>query len=81
MFDSRERSALAYAEAMTLSGAGVEPVHISALREHFGDDAIVELTGMIAFQNLSSKFNAALAVPAQGFCVLPNPQAAENKPR
>lgn len=80
LFDSRERSALAYAEAMTLSGAGVEQAHISALREHFADDAIVELTGVIAFQNLSAKFNAALAVPAQGFCVLPNPPAAENDP-
>ena len=31
----------------------------------------VELTGLIAFQNLSSKFNAALGVPPQGFCELP----------
>ena len=35
------------------------------------EDAIVELTGLVAFQNLSSKFNAALDVPAQGFCRLP----------
>jgi hypothetical protein len=28
----------------------------------------MELTGLIAFQNLSSKFNGALDVPAQGFC-------------
>jgi AhpD family alkylhydroperoxidase len=71
LFDPRERSALDYAEAMTLSGAGVDRVHIDALRGHFADDAIVELTGLIAFQNLSSKFNAALGVPAQGFCELP----------
>ena len=45
-----------------------------ALREHlkatWKDDDIVELTALIAFQNLSSKFNAALDVPAQGFCTL-----------
>jgi hypothetical protein len=29
------------------------------------------LTGLIAFQNMSSKFNSALDVPAQGFCKLP----------
>ena len=27
--------------------------------------------GLGAFQNLSSKFNAALGVPPQGFCELP----------
>ena len=76
LFDQRERSALDYAEAMTVSGSGVGEAHISALRTHFSDDAIVELTGLIAFQNLSSKFNAALGVPAQGFCERPDPASA-----
>ena len=40
----------------------------------FDDDTIVELTGLIAFQNLSSKFNSALDVPAQGFCARPERQ-------
>lgn len=71
LFDERERAALDYAEAMTLTGDGVKASHFSALRMHFSEDAIVELTGLIAFQNLSSKFNAALGVPAQGFCELP----------
>ena len=37
----------------------------------FGEPAMIELTALIAFQNLSSKFNAALDIPAQGFCRLP----------
>jgi len=41
------------------------------LKAFFDDDGVVELTGLIAFQNLSSKFNSALDVPAQGFCKLP----------
>lgn len=41
------------------------------LKRHFHDDAIIELTALIAFQNLSSKFNSALGVPAQGFCQIP----------
>jgi alkylhydroperoxidase family enzyme len=41
------------------------------LKKHFDDDAIIELTALIAFQNLSSKFNGALGVPAQGFCQIP----------
>lgn len=44
---------------------------IERLRCHFDDDGIVELTALIAFQNMSSKFNSALGVPAQGFCRLP----------
>jgi alkylhydroperoxidase family enzyme len=44
---------------------------IERLRNHFSNDAIVELTGLIAFQNMSSKFNSALGVPPQGFCKLP----------
>src|SRR3546814_3238842 len=56
---------------MTRSDARVEDGHFGRLRTHFNDDAIVELTGLIAFQNLSSKFNSALAVPPQGFCSLP----------
>jgi alkylhydroperoxidase family enzyme len=47
---------------------------MAKLRRHFDDDAIVELTGLIAFQNLSSKFNSALDVPSQGFCQLPPPR-------
>ena len=41
------------------------------VRKHFDDDALVELTGLIAFQNLSSKFNGALNIAPQGFCRLP----------
>ena len=71
LFTPRERVVLDYAEAMTLSGAGVTDLHFEALRREFSDDSIIELTGLVAFQNLSSKFNAALDVPPQGFCELP----------
>ncbi len=79
LFDERERRALDYAEAMTLSGRGVTAQHIADLRVHFDDDAIVELTGLIAFQNLSSKFNAALAVAPQGFCELPQTATTDTR--
>jgi AhpD family alkylhydroperoxidase len=72
LFDQRERVALEYAEAMTLSDVGVDDELMARLKRHFDHDAIVELSALIAFQNMSSKFNAALAVPPQGFCqVLP----------
>jgi uncharacterized peroxidase-related enzyme len=78
LFDARERAVLAFADMMTLSGSRVEDAHVAALRQHFSEDGIVELAGLVAFQNLSSKFNAALGVPSQGFCPVAVPdQAAE----
>lgn len=75
-FSPSEKAALAYAEAVTYSGRQTTPEHLASLRAHFDDDAIIELTALIAFQNLSSKFNAALGVVPQGFCaVAPQPGA------
>ncbi len=70
LFNERERCVLDYAEAMTMSGCDVGELRLNSLRSHFDDDTVVELTGLIAFQNLSSKFNAALGVEPQGFCEL-----------
>lgn len=36
------------------------------LRAAYGDDALIELTATIAWENASSKFNRALRVPSQG---------------
>lgn len=76
LFDERERAALEYAEAMTVTGDGVTDPTFDALRRHYDDNAVVEFTALVAFQNLSSKFNAALCVPPQGFCELPTARLA-----
>ena len=77
LFTAREKAALAHAEAMTYSDHQTTDEHFARLRAHFDDDAIVELTALIAFQNLSSKFNAALGVEPQGFCnATPQPLAS-----
>jgi AhpD family alkylhydroperoxidase len=68
LFNERERVALEYAEAMTLSDREVDDGLMEQVRRQFNGGAIVELTALIAFQNMSSKFNSALGVPAQGFC-------------
>lgn len=68
LFDAREKACLEYAEAMTYSDQKVTDQMVAQLRQHFDDNGIVELTGIIAFQNLSSKFNSALDIPQQGFC-------------
>ncbi len=68
LFDEREKAALGYAEAMTYSDRRSDAALISKLRQYLSDDAIIELTALVAYQNMSSKFNAALGIPAQGFC-------------
>jgi AhpD family alkylhydroperoxidase len=71
LFDERERLALEYAEAVTLRSGEIEQGLVERVKRHFDGDALVELTALIAFQNMSSKFNSALGVPPQGFCRLP----------
>jgi len=71
LYSERERAALAYAEAATTPAQRVDDACFARLRACFDEQAILELTALVAFQNLSSKFNAALGVPAQGFCALP----------
>ena len=66
LFDDRERLALEYADAITFSDRDVEDDLFERLRAEFGDDALVEMTEVIAWENASSKFNRALRIPAQG---------------
>ena len=65
-FTNEERVALEYAEAMTITGREVSDELFDRLRKFYDDDAIVELTMVIAWENSSSKFNRALRVPSQG---------------
>ncbi len=68
LFDEKEKAVLEYTEAVTYSDQQVTDDLVDRLRNFFDEDGIVELTGLVAFQNLSSKFNSALDVPPQGFC-------------
>jgi len=74
LFDEKERVALSYAEEMTCSHTRVDEETITKMKEYFDDETIVELTGLIGFQNMSSKFNSALSVPPQDFCQIPKPE-------
>ncbi len=68
-FSETEKAALAYAETITGTGIEVDPAVIERCRHAFGDDGVVELAALVAHQNLSAKFNAALGIPAAGFCL------------
>jgi AhpD family alkylhydroperoxidase len=77
LFTEKEKAALAYAEAVTFSDQNTTQSHFDRLRLQFDDDGIIELSALIAFQNLSSKFNASLAVAPQGFCNMASQNISE----
>jgi alkylhydroperoxidase family enzyme len=61
LFDSRQKAVLAYTESMT------KEIHVPddvfrAVREHFNDREIVELTATVAAYNLVSRFLEALQI-------------------
>ena len=65
LYDDAERVALEFADNMTITGREVSDELFERLRKFYDDDALVELTATIAWENASSKFNRALRVPSQ----------------
>jgi alkylhydroperoxidase family enzyme len=65
LYSDAERVALEYADTMTLSDRDVSDELFARLRRFYDDDALVELTAIIAWENASSKFNRALRIPSQ----------------
>ena len=71
LFSEAERVALEYAERVTYTDRQVDDALFVELKKHFTEAQLVELTAAIAFENFRSKFNPALGVEAQGFCMVP----------
>ena len=65
LFSEAERLAFEFADAMTITGRQVSDELFERLREFYDEDALVELTATIAWENASSKFNRALRIPSQ----------------
>jgi AhpD family alkylhydroperoxidase len=66
-FSSLEKLVLDYAVALTRTPVEVSDDLFAALREHFDDRQLVELTSAIAIENLHARFNAALDMGSAGF--------------
>ena len=72
------REAFGYAEAVSGDLSTVQDEMVADLRQRFGDDGAVELTYLIALENMRSRFNSSLGIASQGFssgdaCVIPLP--------
>jgi alkylhydroperoxidase family enzyme len=70
LFSAEERVALDYAERMTITGQKVDDELFARLKAHYTEAQIVELTAAIALENFRSKFNPALGIESQGFCLI-----------
>src|SRR5262245_29798835 len=70
-FTPAEKAALRYAEEMCKESVEVPDALFDELQRYFTDDAIVELTSIIALENSRARFNRALLIPADGLCMLP----------
>jgi AhpD family alkylhydroperoxidase len=74
VFTPTERRVLEYTEAMTATPPEVTDQMVSDLIGDLGVKAVVELTEMVALENLRSRFNSAAGLASQGFsdvCELP----------
>ena len=73
-FSPLEREVLAYAEAMSSTPLTVTDEMTAHLLDQLGAPAVVELTQMVALENMRSRFNSAAGLESQGYsdvCELP----------
>jgi alkylhydroperoxidase family enzyme len=74
VFTPLERDVLEYAEAMSLTPPTVTDELVARLLDQLGAPAVVELTQMVALENMRSRFNSAAGLQSQGYsdvCELP----------
>ncbi|WP_435736384.1 carboxymuconolactone decarboxylase family protein [Cellulosimicrobium sp. PMB13] len=67
VYTAAQRHVLEYAQAMTATPPTVTDELAADLRADLGDAAFVELTALVAVENLRSRVNAALGLSSQGF--------------
>ena len=72
-----EKLVVRYAAAMTGTPVDVSDELFNALRRHFNERQLVELTSAIAWENYRARFDHAFGIEAEGFsegafCPLPD---------
>lgn len=68
LFTDLEKTVIEYTEAVSDSSKQLEQGLKNKIQGFFSETELVELTALIAFQNMSTKFNNAFGVEPQGFC-------------
>ncbi|MEU7041126.1 carboxymuconolactone decarboxylase family protein [Streptomyces varsoviensis] len=79
VYTPAERDVMEYAEAMTSTPPTVDDALFDRLRRHLDEPRLVELTAIIAVENLRARMNSALGITSQGFkdrCDIAGPDPA-----
>src|SRR5262245_65671999 len=84
LFTDLEKLVLDYAVGMSRTPVEVSDALFARLREHFDDAQLVELTHVIALENMRGRFNLALGIGAAGFsdgmvCAVPETTPREER--
>ena len=66
-FTALEKLVLDYATAISRTPTTVDDALFAALREHFDERQMVELTNVIALENMRARFNSAFEMTPAGF--------------
>jgi AhpD family alkylhydroperoxidase len=82
LFDELEKLAIDYAVGMSSTPVDVSDELFGNLRSHFDEAQLVELTNVIAVENMRGRFNLALGIGSAGFsegmvCAVPEPASLE----
>ena len=80
VFSPLERDVMAWAEAMTATPPTVDDELAERLLAQLGPAAMVELTQVVALENMRSRFNAAVGLTSQGFSAVCELPLAERSP-
>jgi alkylhydroperoxidase family enzyme len=85
-FTALEKLVLDYATAMSRTPTSVSDELFAALREHFDERQMVELTNVIALENMRARFNSAFDMTPAGFsdglvCAVPEPAGGADPER
>ncbi len=67
VFTPLEREVMGYAEAMTRTPPTVTDEMVESLAGQLGEAALVELTTVIGYANLTTRSNVALGIESEGF--------------
>jgi 4-carboxymuconolactone decarboxylase len=84
LFDDLEKLVIDYATGMSRTPVSVSDELFAELRCSFDDAQLVELTNVIALENMRGRFNLALGFGSAGFsdgmvCAVPEPAVSEQQ--
>ena len=81
VFTPLEREVFQYAEAISDTPPTVTDEMVARLHQELGSAAVVELTSVIGFANLTTRGNVALGIEAEGFAAACNLAPLAERPQ